>query len=156
MAAGRAVGLHRYFARRSLAALAIFVAAFTSQALSRYFLDYLSIVAAFVVVHEVIAQPTSQTERVRMIATLATASLIILAFVSAVAVTCIAVRSDPISRSRSFGRTMSWRFGCVMLTRRRLVPRLATGCIPPSSAPTRRTRPTGLRPCSTVTATRDG
>ncbi len=88
-------GLHRYFARRSFAALAMFVAAFTMQALSNgYFLYYLSIAAAFVVVYELITQPASQTERVRVIATLAVASLIILAFVGAVAVIYIAVRQQ--------------------------------------------------------------
>ncbi len=88
-------GLHRYFARRSPAALAIFVAAFTVQAFSNgYFLYYLSIATAFVVVYELSTQPASQAERVRMIAMLAAAALILLALVGTVAVAYLGVRQQ--------------------------------------------------------------
>ena len=51
-------GLHRFFATRSARALAIFAAAFTLQALSNsYFIYYLALASAFVVVYEFISRP---------------------------------------------------------------------------------------------------
>ena len=85
-------GLHRYCSRRSTSALAVFVAAFTIQALSNgYFLYYLAIAVAFVVVYELTAR-ASNAERVRVLVPLAAASLIILAVVGAVAVSYLEVR----------------------------------------------------------------
>ena len=86
-------GLHRYFARRSAAALAVFVAAFTMQALSNgYFLYFLALAAAFVVVYELASRPASRAERRRTLGALAASSVIILAFVGAVAVAYLSVR----------------------------------------------------------------
>ena len=86
-------GLHRYFARRSTAALAVFVAAFTMQALSNgYFLYFLALAAAFVVVYELASRPASDAERRRALGALAASSVIILAFVGAVAAAYLSVR----------------------------------------------------------------
>ena len=85
-------GLHRYFARRSTFALAVFAAAFTLQALSNgYFLYYLSLAAAFVVVYELASRPG---DRLRAIAALTAASAIILVFVGAIAIAYLSVREQ--------------------------------------------------------------
>ena len=104
-------GLHRYFAtprdsatlkwkrspyvRRSTFALAVFVVAFTTQALSNgYFLYYLTIAAAFVAFYELAARSATSAQRFRTVGTLAIASLIILACVGTVAVAYMAVRQQ--------------------------------------------------------------
>jgi hypothetical protein len=102
-------GLHRYFAirhgsatpkgsahiRRSNVALAVFVAAFTVQALSNgYFLYYLTLAAAFVGVYELATRPASYAELRRTLSGLAAASVIILMFVGAVAVAYVSVRQQ--------------------------------------------------------------
>ena len=85
-------GLHRYFARRSTFALAVFAAAFTLQALSNgYFLYYLSLAGAFVVVYELASRPR---DRLRAIAALTAASAIILVFVGALAIAYLSVRDQ--------------------------------------------------------------
>ncbi|MCU1381651.1 MAG: hypothetical protein JWL71_348 [Acidobacteria bacterium] len=86
-------GLHRYFARRSRSALALFVVAFTCEAWSNgYFLFYLAIAAAFVVVYELMDRSRPRTDRLRALAGLAPAGAIILASVAAVAVAYVSVR----------------------------------------------------------------
>ena len=88
-------GLHRYFARRSTVALAVFVAAFTMQALSNgYFLYFLAMAVAFVVVYELVSHPAPLGDRLRALGTLAAASLIILVFVGAVAFAYVSVRQQ--------------------------------------------------------------
>jgi hypothetical protein len=88
-------GLHRYFARRSTVALAVFVAAFTMQALSNgYFLYFLAMAVAFVVVYELVSHPARLGDRLRALGTLAAASLIILVFVGAVAFAYVSVRQQ--------------------------------------------------------------
>ena len=85
-------GLHRYFSRRSTPALAVFAAAFTLEALSNgYFLYYLALASAFVVVYE-LAQRQTPADRLRAIAALAAAAAFILVFVGATAVAYVAVR----------------------------------------------------------------
>ena len=86
-------GLHRFFARRSTSALAVFAAAFTIEALSNgYFLYYLALASAFVVIYELASRPASRADRVRALAALAAASAIILVFVGAVALAYLSVR----------------------------------------------------------------
>lgn len=88
-------GLHRYFAIRSTAALAIFAAAFTIQALSNgYFLYYLALASAFVVVHEIASRPGTRANRLRLLAPLAAAAAVILLFVGVVALAYISVRQQ--------------------------------------------------------------
>ena len=85
--------LHRYFARRSILALSVFVAAFTIQALSNgYFLYFLAIAVVFVVVAGLASGPASFADRLRMVRALAVAALIILGFVGVVAVAYLSVR----------------------------------------------------------------
>ena len=86
-------GLHRYFARRSRFALAVFAGAFTIEALSNgYFLYFLALSAAFVVGFEWVSRPASRAERLRTLAALAAASAVILVFVGAVAAAYLLVR----------------------------------------------------------------
>jgi hypothetical protein len=86
-------GLHRFFAHRSTLALAIFIAAFITQAFSNsYFLYYLAIASAFVVVYELSARPASRADRLRALATLAAASAVILICVGVVAWAYVSVR----------------------------------------------------------------
>lgn len=88
-------GLHRYLARRSTAALVVFVAAFTMQALSNgYFLYYLALAAAFVVVYELASRPASSADRMRVLGKLAAAAASILIFLGAVAVAYVSVREQ--------------------------------------------------------------
>ena len=88
-------GLHRYFARRSTFALAVFAAAFTLEALSNgYFLYYLALASAFVVVYELASRQAPRAERLRAIAALAAAAAFILVFVGAVALAYISVREQ--------------------------------------------------------------
>ena len=95
-------GLHRFLATlrgspaasRPMIALAVFVAAFTAQAFSNsYFLYYLSIASAFVVVYELTARTVSTADRVRALGWLAGASAIILICVGTVAWAYVSVRS---------------------------------------------------------------
>jgi hypothetical protein len=94
-------GLHRFLStpnrpadrRRSRVALAVFVAAFTVQAFSNsYFLYYLAIAAAFVVIYELTAGSTPAADRLRALGSLAAASAIILMSVGAVAWAYVSVR----------------------------------------------------------------
>jgi hypothetical protein len=88
-------GLHRFLAHRSIFALAVFVAAFITQAFSNsYFLYYLAIAAAFVVVYELTARPASTADRLRALGMLAAASAIILICVAAVAWAYVSVRRE--------------------------------------------------------------
>ena len=86
-------GLHRYFARRSVSALAVFAFAFTIEALSNsYFLYYLAMAAAFVIVFELASRPASRADRVRSLGALAAAAAAILLLVGAVALVYLSVR----------------------------------------------------------------
>lgn len=86
-------GLHRYFANRSTAALAVFVVTFTIQALSNgYFLYFLTLAALFVAVYELASGPGSRAERLRLAGRLVAASTVILVFVGAIAVAYVTVR----------------------------------------------------------------
>jgi hypothetical protein len=88
-------GLHRYFSRRSTAALAIFAVAFTIQALSNgYFLYFLALAAAFVVAFELTSRPWGRADRLRALAVLAVAAAGILLVIGAVAFAYIAVREQ--------------------------------------------------------------
>ena len=81
------------YTRRSIFSLEVFVAAFTTQAFSNsYFLYYLAIAAAFVVVYELTARPASTADRLRALGALAVASAIILMCVGAVAWAYVSVR----------------------------------------------------------------
>src|SRR5450759_664402 len=86
-------GLHRYFASRSIAALGVFVATFTVQALSNgYFLYFLTLAVLFVAVYELASWPGSRAERLRMGGRLVAGSAVILMFVGAIAVAYVTVR----------------------------------------------------------------
>ncbi|MGH9144393.1 MAG: hypothetical protein ACRD2I_24905 [Vicinamibacterales bacterium] len=94
-------GLHRFTAavtssphtRRSTAALAVFAAAFTIEALSNgYFLYYLTIASAFVVIGELASSRMSAADRRRAIAGLAVAAAIILSCLSSVVLAYLSVR----------------------------------------------------------------
>ena len=88
-------GLHRFFARRSTLALSVFVGAFVTQAFSNsYFLYYLAIAAAFVVVYELTTRPASAADRVRALGLLAAAATMILICVGAVAWAYVSVRQQ--------------------------------------------------------------
>jgi hypothetical protein len=88
-------GLHRFFARRSLPALAVFAAAFTLEALSNgYFLYFLTLAAAFVVVYEFVSRPAPRADRLRAAVALAAAAAVILLFVGAVAIAYVWVRQQ--------------------------------------------------------------
>jgi hypothetical protein len=96
-------GLHRFLttqlasqathSRDSIAALAIFASAFTLQAFSNsYFLYYLALSSAFVVVYELASHSTPTAVRRRALGRLAAASALILVCVSAVAWAYVSVR----------------------------------------------------------------
>ncbi len=94
-------GLHRFMAavtgsrhtRRSTAALAAFAAAFTIEALSNgYFLYYLTIASAFVVIGELASSRMSAADRRRAIAGLAVAAALILSCLSFVVLAYLSVR----------------------------------------------------------------
>ncbi|HEX3646364.1 MAG TPA: hypothetical protein VHT95_12205 [Vicinamibacterales bacterium] len=92
-------GLHRFMAtlkaspRLPAAWLAVFVAAFTIEALSNgYFLYYLTIASAFVVTGELARRSMSGAERLRTIGSLAVAAACILACIAAVAAAYLSVR----------------------------------------------------------------
>jgi F5/8 type C domain len=88
-------GLHRYFSRRSIAALMIFAAAFTIEALSNgYFLFFLAMAAVFVVAYELVSRPWDRADRVRALAALTAAAVVILVVVGAVALAYISVREQ--------------------------------------------------------------
>ena len=87
-------GLHRYFARRSTFALTVFTAAFTLEALSNgYFLYFLALAAAFVVVYELVSRP-ARADWARTLAALAAAGAIILVLVGVVAFAYVSVRQQ--------------------------------------------------------------
>src|SRR3954468_2583934 len=86
-------GLHRYFTWRSTFALAVFAAAFTLEALSNgYFLYFLALASAFVVAYEMWFRGASAPDRMRALAPLAAACVVILAFVGAVAYAYLVAR----------------------------------------------------------------
>ena len=88
-------GLHRYFSRRSTAALVIFAVAFTIDALSNgYFLYFLAMAAAFVVAYELVSRPSDQAERLRALAALAVTAAAILLAIGVVAFAYISVREQ--------------------------------------------------------------
>jgi hypothetical protein len=91
--------LHRFMAtlkasrRVPVVWLAVFVAAFTIQALSNgYFLYYLAIASAFVVTGELARRSMSRADRLRTIGFLAVAAACILACIAAVAAAYLSVR----------------------------------------------------------------
>jgi hypothetical protein len=91
--------LHRFMAavkapaRRRAAWLALFAAAFTVQALSNgYFLYYLTIASAFVVIGELASRSLSRADRLRAIGSLAVAAACILASLAVVAAAYLSVR----------------------------------------------------------------
>lgn len=95
-------GLHRYFARRSTPALAVFAAAFTVEALSNgYFFFYLALASALVVAWA-LAQRQTTADRLRAIARLAAAAAVILIVFGATAVVYISVR-DRYGLTRPYG-----------------------------------------------------
>jgi hypothetical protein len=96
-------GLHRFLtaqhasqtahSRGSTFALAIFASAFTLQAFSNsYFLYYLALASAFVVVYELASRSAPPAVRFRALGRLAAASALILVCVSAVAWAYVSVR----------------------------------------------------------------
>jgi hypothetical protein len=92
-------GLHRFMAalnappRLRAAWLAVFAAAFTLQAFSNgYFLYYLAIASAFVVIGELASRSMSRADRLRAIGSLAVAGVCILASLAAVAAAYLSVR----------------------------------------------------------------
>jgi hypothetical protein len=96
-------GLHRFLAaqqaaqpsqsRGSTFALAVFASAFTVQAFSNsYFLYYLALASAFVVVYELVSRSAPTAVRLRALGRLAAASAIILFCVGAVAWAYVSVR----------------------------------------------------------------
>ena len=88
-------GLHRFFAWRTRSALAVFAFAFTAEALSNgYFLYFLALASAFVVVYELVTRRASTVECLRAIAALAAASAVILVLVGAVAIAYLSVRQQ--------------------------------------------------------------
>jgi hypothetical protein len=96
-------GLHRFFrtrgsstaGRQSGVPLAVFAGAFTIQAFSNsYFLYYLAIAAAFIIVYELTTGCSTAAERMRTIGVLAAASAVILACVACVAWAYVSVRQE--------------------------------------------------------------
>jgi hypothetical protein len=92
-------GLHRFFAssacraKRPFVALAVFAGAFTIQAFSNsYFIYYLALASAFVVIYELAVSPAPFAARLRALGWLAAASALILLCVGAVAWAYISVR----------------------------------------------------------------
>jgi hypothetical protein len=88
-------GLHRYFSRRSTAALVIFAVAFTIEALSNgYFLYFLAMAAALVVAYELMSRPSERADRLRALAALTAAAAMTLLVIGAVAFAYISVREQ--------------------------------------------------------------
>ena len=88
-------GLHRYFAHHSRQALAVFAAAFVLQAWSNgYFIYFLALAAAFVVVYELTSPSASKAERMQAIVGLAVASAAVLMCVGVVAIAYVSVRQQ--------------------------------------------------------------
>src|SRR4051812_9321799 len=86
-------GLHRYFGGRSRAALAVFGVAFTAEALSNgYFLYFLALACAFVVVFELASRTLPPVVRRRMFAGVVLAGVAILVCLIPVASAYVWVR----------------------------------------------------------------
>ena len=87
-------GLHRYFRARSFRALLVFAAAFVLQSLSNgYFMYYLAIPAAIVVLYE-LSRPGMAEHRARAIGGLAIAGAVVAAALLPIALAYLAVRRD--------------------------------------------------------------
>src|SRR4051812_1683461 len=88
-------GLHRYFGRRSRAALVVFAAAFTAEALSNgYFLYFLALASALVVVFELTSRALTPGDRRRLFAGVLLAGVVILVCLIPVASAYLRVRHE--------------------------------------------------------------